>query len=254
MRSTEQTEILIGAKLICIALGLYEGGKLYFRETWIACFIPHELSVLSPWFLFLVKRDFGNSRELWFLIRIICETRIGCLVQCELWFSFMLFLIFRGKKLKIQLFRLKQISSLNQWRLLWWQWFFIRRKWCWASTSKHTTQFPFHITKNKKLENGEDIEQGSSLAVVLNQSKKNWSYKNLFFSWNVKYRIYCPWNVKRSFYFLYVINNPPPPLLPSYIMITRAWLINAGSLLLLRNEAGIIPTSRLFKQGNVSWE
>ena len=104
----------------------------------------------------------------------------------------MLFLIFREKKLKIQLFRLKQISSLNQWRLLWWQWFFIRRKWCWASTSKHTTQFPFHSTKNKKLENGEDIEQGSSLAVVLNQSKKNWSYKNLFFSWNVKYRIYRP--------------------------------------------------------------
>ena len=141
----------------------------------------------------------------------------------------MLFLIFREKKLKIQLFRLKQISSLNQWRLLWWQWFFIRRKWCWASTSKHTTQFPFHSTKNKKLENGEDIEQGSSSAVVLNQSKKNGSYG----------RIYCPWNVKRSFYFLYVINNPPPPLLPSYIMITRTWLINAGSMLLLRNEAGI---------------
>ena len=181
MRSTEQTEILIGAKLICIALGLYEGGKLYFRQPWIACFIPHELSVLSPWFLFLVKRDFGNSCELWFLIRIICETRIRCLIQCELWFSFMFFLIFWEKKLKIQLFRLKQISSLNQWRLLWWQWFFIRRKWCWASTSKHTTQFPFHSTKNKKLENGEDIEQGSSLPVVLNQSKKNWSYKNLFF-------------------------------------------------------------------------
>ena len=128
-----------------------------------------------------MKSDFGNSRELWFLIRIICETRIVCLIQRELWFSFMLFLLFREKKLKIQLFRLKQISSLNQWRLLWWQWFFIRRKWCWASTSKQTTQFPFHITKNKKLENGEDIGQGSSLAVVLNQSKKNWSYKNLFF-------------------------------------------------------------------------
>ena len=129
------------------------------------------------------------------------------LIQRELWFPFMLFLIFREKKLKIQLFRLKQISSLNQWRLLWWQWFFIRRKWCWASTSKHTTQFPFHSTKNKKLENGEDIEQGSSLAVVLNQSKKNRSYKNPFFSWNVKYRIYCPRNVKRSFYFLYVITT-----------------------------------------------
>ena len=161
---------------------------------------------------------------------------------------------FSREKIKNSTVQLKQISSLNQWRLLWWQWFFIRRKWCWGSTSKHTTQFPFHSTKNKKLENGEDIEQGSSSAVVLNQSKKNWSYKNLFFSWNVKYRIYCPWNVKRSFYFLYVINNPPPPLLPSYIMITRTWLINAGSMLLLRNEAGIIPTSRLFKQGNVSWE
>ena len=197
----------------------------------------------SPWivsviiFLFLVKRGFGNSRERWFLIRIICETRIGSLIQRELWFSFMLFLIFREKKLKIQLFNsVKQISSLinddssdNN------IWFCIRRRWCQASTSKQTIQ---------KLENGKDIEQGSSSAVVLNQSKKNGSYG----------RIYCPWNVKRSFYFLYVINNPPPPLLPSYIMITRTWLINAGSMLLLRNEAGIIPTSRLFKQGNVSWE
>jgi len=33
------------------------------------------------------------------------------------------------------------------------------------------TRFPFHSTKNKKQENGEDIEQNSSLAVVLNQSK-----------------------------------------------------------------------------------
>ena len=150
-----------------------------------------------------MKSDFGNSRELWFLIRIICETRIGCLIQCELWFSFMLFLIFREKKLKIQLFRLKQISSLNQWRLLWWQWFFIRRKWCWASTSKHTTQFPFHSTKNKKLENGEDIEQGSSLAVVLNQSKKNWSYKNLFFSrktGNTEFIVREMWNGHFIFY------------------------------------------------------
>ena len=105
--------------------------------------------------------------------------------------------------------------------------------------TNNSVSFPSHSTKNKKLENGEDIEQGSSSAVVLNQSKKNWSYKNLFFSWNVKYRIYCPWNVKRSFYFLYVINNPLPPLLPSYIMITRTWLINAGSMLLLRNEADI---------------
>ena len=264
MRSTEQTEILIGAKLICIALGLYEGGKLYFRETWIACFIPHELSVLSPWFLFLVKRDFGNSRELWFLIRIICETRIGCLVQCELWFSFMLFLIFRGKKLKIQLFRLKQISSLNQWRLLWWQWFFIRRKWCWASTSKHTTQFPFHSTKNKKLENGEDIEQGSSLAVVLNQSKKNWSYKNLFFAWNAKCRIYCPRNVKRSFYFLYVITTFITLLYDHQNLVDQRW-INVT----FKKRSGypgnrrkkpesikdhIIPTTSRFKQGNFSWE
>ena len=98
--------------------------------------------------------------------------------------------------------------------------FIIRRRWCQASTSKQTIQ---------KLENGKDIEQDSSSAVVLNQSKKNGSYG----------RIYCPWNVKRSFYFLYVINNPPPPLLPSYIMITRTWLINTGSMLLLRNEAGI---------------
>ena len=214
---------------------------LYFREPWIACFIPHELSVLSPWFPFLVKRDFGNSRELWFLIRIICETRIGCLIQCELWFSFMLFLIFREKKLKIQLFRLKQISSLNQWRLLWWQWFFIRRKWCWASTSKHTTQFPFHSTKNKKLENGEDIEQGTSLAVVLNQSKKNWSYKNLI-------------NTTTFITLLYDHQN----------LVDQRW-INVA----FKKRSGypgnrrkkpesikdhIISTTSLFKQGNFSWE
>ena len=178
----------------------------------------------------------------------------------------MLFLIFREKKLKIQLFRLKQISSLNQWRLLWWQWFFIRRKWCWASTSKHTTQFPFHSTKNKKLENGEDIEQGSSLAVVLNQSKKNRSYKNPFFSWNVKYRIYCPRNVKRSFYFLYVINTPTfiTLLYDHQNLVDQRW-INVA----FKKRSGypgnrrkkpesikdhIIPTTSLFKQGNFSWE
>ena len=54
MRSTEQTEIFIGAKLICIALGLYEGGKVYFREPWIACFIPvncqcNHLGFYSSW-------------------------------------------------------------------------------------------------------------------------------------------------------------------------------------------------------------
>ena len=42
-----------------------------------------------------------------------------------------------------------------------------------AATSKQRTQFPFHRTKNKKREHGEDIKQGSSLAVVLNQSEKN---------------------------------------------------------------------------------
>ena len=122
----------------------------------------------------------------------------------------MLFLIFREKKLKIQLFRLKQISSLNQWRLLWWQWFFIRRKWCWGSTSKHTTQFPFHSTKNKKWENGEDIEQGSSLAVVFNQSKKNWSNKNVFLScetWNVEFVVCEKWNSHFIFHQTWSIPN-----------------------------------------------
>ena len=78
----------------------------------------------------------------------------------------------------------------------------LRRKWCWASTSKQTTQFPFHITKNKKLENGEDIEQGSSLAVVLNQSKKNWSYKNLFSreTRNVEFIVREMWNGHFIFY------------------------------------------------------
>ena len=65
-------------------------------------FVNRELLVLFPvnceiTFLFLVKRDFGNRREPWFLIIIICETRIGCLFHRELWFSFMLFLIFREK-------------------------------------------------------------------------------------------------------------------------------------------------------------
>ena len=223
--------------------------KCLFYSLWI-------VSVIT--FLFLVKRDFGNSRELWFLIRIICETRIGCLIQCELWFSFTLFLIFREKKLKIQLFWLKQISSLNQWRLLWWQWFFIRRKWCWGSTSKHTTQFPFHSTKNKKLENGEDIEQGSSLAVVLNQSKKNWSYKNLFFSWNAKCRIYCPRNVKRSFYFLYVITTFITLLYDHQNLVDQRWKRSGYPGNRRKKPESIkdhiIPTTSLFKQGNFSWE
>ena len=110
---------------------------------------------------------------------------------------------FSREKIKNSTVQLKQISSLNQWRLLWWQWFFIRRKWCWGSTSKHTTQFPFHSTKNKKLENGEDIEQGSSLAVVLNQSKKNWSYKNVFLSretWNAEFIVREMWNGHFIFY------------------------------------------------------
>ena len=46
---------------------------------------------------------------------------------------------------------------------------------------KQRTWFPFYSTKNNKRENGEGIEQGSSLAVVVNQSKKNWSCKNFFF-------------------------------------------------------------------------
>ena len=61
--------------------------------------------------------------------------------------------------------------------------------------------FPFNSTKNKKRENGEEIEQGSSLAVVLwTKVIKTDRIKTFFFSWNVKRRIYCPWNVKRPFY------------------------------------------------------
>ena len=66
---------------------------------------------------------------------------------------------------------LKQTSSLNTMTTPLMT--MIRRRWCRASTSKQRTWFPFHNTKNKKRENGEDIEQSSSLAVVLNQSKKN---------------------------------------------------------------------------------
>ena len=69
--------------------------------------------------------------------------------------------------------------------------------------------FPFNRTKNKKRENGEDIEQGSSLAVVLlTKVIKTDRIKTFFFSWNVKRRIYCPWNVKRPFY---LSISPPPP-------------------------------------------
>ena len=146
-------------------------------------FVNRELLVLFPvnceiTFLFLVKRDFGNRREPWFLIIIICETRIGCLFHRELWFSFMLFLIFR-EKLWLQLHDWSRPALWIRWRLLWWQRFCIRRSWCRASTSKQRTRFPFHSTKNKKRENGEDIKQGSSLAVVLNRSEKNLSYKNV---------------------------------------------------------------------------
>ena len=36
-----------------------------------------------------------------------------------------------------------------------------------------------------------------------------------FFFWNVKCRIYCPCNVKRSIYFPWKVINTPPPPLPS---------------------------------------
>ena len=171
---------------------------------------------------------------------------------------------FSREKIKNSAVPIKADQLSESWRLLWWQWFFIRRKWCWGSTSKHTTQFPFHSTKNKKLENGEDIGQGSSLAVVLNQSKKNWSYKNLFFSWNAKCRIYCPRNVKRSFYFLYVITTFITLLYDHQNLVDQRW-INVA----FKKRSGypgnrrkkpesikdhIIPTTSLFKQGNFSWE
>ena len=90
--------------------------------------------------------------------------------------------------------------------------------------TNNSVSFPSHSTKNKKLENGEDIEQGSSSAVVLNQSKKNWSYKNLFFSWNAKCRIYCPRNVKRSFYFLYVITTFITLLYDHQNLVDQRWI------------------------------
>ena len=118
----------------------------------------------------------------------------------------------------------------------------IRRRWCRASTSKQRTRFPFHSTKNKKWENGEDIEQGSFLAVVLNQSKKNWSNKNVFLScetWNVEFVVCEKWNSHFIFHQTWsipnlvgrvlsypplrrrenlgtrLINTTPPPLRPS---------------------------------------
>ena len=176
-----------------------------FVNRELLCLFPVNCEVI---FLFLVKRDFGNRREPWFLIIIICETRIGCWIHRELWqWSATRW----WKKRRILIWNFWSRPALwMRWRLLWWQWFCIRRRWYRASTSKQRTRFPLHSTKNKKRTHGEDIEQGSSLAMVLNQSEKNWSYKNvLFFSWNVKCRISCPWNVKRPFYFpRNVINTP----------------------------------------------
>ena len=86
----------------------------------------------------------------------------------------------------------------------------IRRRWCRASTSKQRTRFAFHSTKNKKWENGEDIEQGSSLAVVFNQSKKNWSNKNVFLScetWNVAFVVCEKWNGHFIFHQTWSIPN-----------------------------------------------
>ena len=85
-------------------------------------------------------------------------------------------------KEKVDIWNFSNRPALSiPWRLLWWQWFCIRRRWCRASTSKQRTRFLFHSTKNQKRENGEDIEQGSSLVIVLNQSKKNWVSKNVVF-------------------------------------------------------------------------
>ena len=111
-----------------------------------------------------------------------------------------------------------------RWRLLWWQWFCIRRRWCRASTSKQRTRFPFHSTKNKKGENGEDIEQGSSLVIVLNQSKKKWVSKNVVLLvkrempnlLSVKCETTILFSTKRDQY-------PPPPLNHPLRTVTCEW-------------------------------
>ena len=111
------------------------------------------------------------------------------------------------------------------WRLLWWQWFCIRRRWCRASTSKQRTRFPFHSTKNQKRENGEDIEQGSSLVIVLNQSKKNWVSKNVVFLvkrempnlLSVKCETAILFSTKRDQY------PPSPPLYHPLRTVTCEW-------------------------------
>ena len=111
------------------------------------------------------------------------------------------------------------------WRLLWWQWFCIRRRWCRASTSKQRTRFPFHSTKNKKRENGGDIEQGSSLAVVLNQNKQDWSYKNFFSleTWNAEFIVREMWNGHFIVHETWSIpSRPLPPSKNCHLWMERA--------------------------------
>ena len=188
-------------------------------------FVNRELLVLFPvnceiTFIFLVKRDFGNRPEPWFLIIIVCEMRIWSWIHGKLW-QWSASRWWKKRWIFICNFWSRPALWIR-WRLLWWQWFCRnRRRWCRASTSKQRTQFPFHSTKNKKRENGEDIEQGSSLAVVLNQSKKNWSYKNFFFSretWKAEFIVREIWNGHFIFYETRSIYQYPPP--PPYSLTT----------------------------------
>ena len=84
---------------------------------------------------------------------------------------------FSREKIKNSTVQLKQISSLNQWRLLWWQWFCITRRWCQASTSKQTIQ---------KLENGKfltKVRKTDRMAefIVLEM----WNGHFIFYTWSI---------------------------------------------------------------------
>lgn len=62
-----------------------EGGKEYFRNSWMVFFFSHE-TLNGFFFFFLVIRDFISSREPWFSKIIFCEMRKKYLIRREPWF------------------------------------------------------------------------------------------------------------------------------------------------------------------------
>ena len=96
-----------------------EGGKGYFRDSWLALFFPVKCEMAN---FFLVNRDFHISREAWFCKIIFRETRNKCLIRREPWFSFCL-CYFRQPLLRNKYFFVTMTGRLSPVTTTWLVWF-----------------------------------------------------------------------------------------------------------------------------------